>query len=100
MTITPGNASSNLPGKPPVVDLATWQAARAELLVREKAHTRAGDAIAAARRRLPMVEVDGAVEVNGVDGPVPFVDLFPGSRRARGLPLHVVRRRAAPGAVR
>src|SRR5437773_8157196 len=66
------------PGKPPVVDLATWQAAREELLVREKAHTREGDAIAAARRRLPMVELDGAVEVTGVDGPVPFVDLFQG----------------------
>ena len=78
MTTTPGNASSNLPGKPPVVDLATWQAAREELLVREKAHTREGDAIAAARRRLPMVELDGAVEVTGADGPVPFVDLFQG----------------------
>src|SRR5881392_3991857 len=69
MTTTPGNASSNLPGKPPVVDLATWQTAREELLVREKAHTREGDAIAAARRRLPMVELDGAV---------PFVELFQG----------------------
>jgi predicted dithiol-disulfide oxidoreductase (DUF899 family) len=78
MTTTPGNASSNLPGKPPVVDLATWRAAREELLVREKAHTREGDAIAAARRRLPMVERDGAVEVTGVDGPVPFVHLFQG----------------------
>ena len=78
MTTTPGNASSNLPGNPPVVDLATWQAAREELLVREKAHTRAGDAIAAARRRLPMVELDGAVEVTGADGPVPFIDLFQG----------------------
>ena len=78
MTTTPGNASSNLPGKPPVVDLATWQAAREELLVREKAHTREGDAIAAARRRLPMVELDGAVEVTGADGPVPFLDLFQG----------------------
>ena len=78
MTTTPGNASSNLPGKPPVVDLTTWQAAREELLVREKAHTREGDAIAAARRRLPMVELDGAVEVTGVDGPVPFVELFQG----------------------
>jgi hypothetical protein len=78
MTTTPGNASSNLPGKPPVVDLATWQAAREELLVREKAHTREGDAIAAARRRLPMVEFNGAVEVTGVDGPIPFVDLFQG----------------------
>jgi predicted dithiol-disulfide oxidoreductase (DUF899 family) len=44
---------------PPIVDLATWQALRVELLVLEKAHTREGDAIAAARRRLPMVEFDG-----------------------------------------
>src|SRR3979411_1621687 len=51
MTTTPGNASSNLPGKPPVVDLATWQAAREELLVREKGNTRSGGAIAAAGRR-------------------------------------------------
>ena len=78
MTTTPGNGSSNLAGKPPAVDLTTWQAAREELLVREKAHTREGDAIAAARRRLPMVELDGAVEVTGVDGPIPFVDLFQG----------------------
>src|SRR5689334_3718403 len=48
-------------GRPPVVDLATWQAARDALLLREKAHTRQGDAIAAARRRLPMVEFDGTV---------------------------------------
>jgi predicted dithiol-disulfide oxidoreductase (DUF899 family) len=64
--------------RPPVVDLTTWQAARDELLVREKAHTREGDAIAAARRRLPMVEFDGTVEVVGPDGPVPFLDLFQG----------------------
>lgn len=72
MTTTP------LPGRPPVVDLDTWRAAREELLVREKAHTREGDAIAAARRRLPMVEFDGAVEVVGADGPVPFLELFQG----------------------
>ena len=78
MTITPGRASDDLTGKPPVVDLATWQAAREELLVREKAHTREGDALAAARRRLPMVELDGTVEVVGPDGPVPFLDLFQG----------------------
>ena len=78
MTTTPGNARSNLPGKPPVVNLSTWRAAREELLVREKAHTREGDAIAAARRRLPMVELNGAVEVTGIDGPVPFLYLFQG----------------------
>ncbi|BBA97063.1 hypothetical protein RVR_2634 [Actinacidiphila reveromycinica] len=64
--------------RPPVVDMAAWQAARDELLLREKAHTREGDAIAAARRRLPMVEFDGTVEVVGPDGPVPFLDLFQG----------------------
>ncbi len=65
-------------GTPKVADLATWQVARDELLVREKAHTREGDAIAAARRRMPMVEVDGATLVTGKDGPVPFSSLFEG----------------------
>jgi predicted dithiol-disulfide oxidoreductase (DUF899 family) len=78
MTTTPRNPTTALPGRPPVVDLATWQAARDELLVREKAHTHEGDALAAARRRLPMVEFDGSVEVVGPDGPVPFLDLFQG----------------------
>jgi predicted dithiol-disulfide oxidoreductase (DUF899 family) len=74
----PSDPTTALPGRPPVVDLATWQAARDELLVREKAHTREGDALAAARRRLPMVELDGGVEVVGADGPVPFRDVFQG----------------------
>ena len=78
MTTTPNDPTAALPGRPPVVDLATWQAARDELLFREKAHTREGDALAAARRRLPMVEFDGTVEVVGPDGPVPFLDLFHG----------------------
>jgi predicted dithiol-disulfide oxidoreductase (DUF899 family) len=78
MTTTPSDPTTALPGRPPVVDLASWQAARNELLDREKAHTREGDAIGAARRRLPMVEVDGTVEVVGPDGPVPFLDLFQG----------------------
>jgi len=78
MTTTPHDPTTALPGRPPVVDLATWQAARDKLLVREKAHTREGDAIAAARRRLPMVEFDPTVEVTGADGPVAFLDLFQG----------------------
>ena len=44
-------------GMPPVVDRDTFQGELDRLRVREKAHTREGDAIAAARRRLPMVEV-------------------------------------------
>lgn len=78
MTTMPNDPVTALPGRPPVVDLATWQAARDELLVREKAHTREGDALAAARRRLPMMEFDGKVEVTGPGGPVPFLDLFQG----------------------
>ena len=78
MTTTPDDATTELTARPPVVDQATWQAARDELLLREKAHTREGDAISAARRRLPMVEFDGTVEVVGADGPVPFLDLFQG----------------------
>src|SRR3954467_13681528 len=78
MTTTPEGPPTALPGRPPVVDEATWQAARDELLVREKAHTREGDAIAAARRRLPMVEFDGSAEVVGAAGAVPFRELFQG----------------------
>ena len=44
--------------RPPVPDRAAFQTELDRLRVREKAHTREGDAIAAARRRLPMVEVD------------------------------------------
>jgi predicted dithiol-disulfide oxidoreductase (DUF899 family) len=66
---------------PPVVDRATWQAECDELLVREKAHTREGDAIAAARRRLPMVEIDATTPVTGANGSVPLLDVFEGRRQ-------------------
>ncbi|GAA1395315.1 DUF899 family protein [Pseudonocardia kongjuensis] len=68
-------------GLPPVVDRATWRAARDALLAREKAHTHEGDAIAAARRRLPMVEVDAGIEVVGPGGPVTLLDVFDGRRQ-------------------
>ena len=70
--------STTMPGRPPIVDRDEWDAQREALLVREKAHTHEGDAIAAARRALPMVEFDGSVEVVGADGPVPFISLFEG----------------------
>ena len=65
---------------PPVVDRAPWQAELDELLVREKAHTRAGDALAAARRRLPMVQVPTNAAVDGPNGRVPLIDVFEGRR--------------------
>jgi predicted dithiol-disulfide oxidoreductase (DUF899 family) len=66
---------------PPVADRAAWQAQIDELVLREKAHTREGDAIAAARRRLPMVEVDPTTQVTGANGPVPLIDVFEGRRQ-------------------
>jgi predicted dithiol-disulfide oxidoreductase (DUF899 family) len=66
---------------PDVVDRATWQAAIDELRIREKAHTREGDAIAAARRRLPMVELDPTIALVGPDGPVTLLDAFEGRRQ-------------------
>ena len=65
---------------PPIVDQDTWEAALAELRVREKAATRELDAIAAARRRLPMVELPDYT-LDGPDGPVRLVDVFEGKRQ-------------------
>jgi len=62
---------------PPIVDRDTWQYALDLLRAREKAATRELDAIAAARRRLPMVELDDYTLV-GEDGPVRLVDIFDG----------------------
>ena len=66
---------------PEVVDRAAWQAQVDALRVREKAHTHEGDAIAAARRRLPMVEVDASISLIGPDGPVTLLDTFEGRRQ-------------------
>ncbi|WP_010276613.1 DUF899 family protein [Paenibacillus senegalensis] len=66
---------------PAVVDRASWQAELDELRIREKMHTREGDAIAAARRRLPMVEVDSTIQLIGPDGPVTLLDTFQGRRQ-------------------
>ena len=64
---------------PRVVDRPAWLRARDELLAREKAHTHEGDAIAAARRRLPMTRMP-QVRVIGPGGPTPLVDVFEGRR--------------------
>jgi predicted dithiol-disulfide oxidoreductase (DUF899 family) len=64
---------------PKIVSRDQWERARAELLVREKAHTRAGDELAAQRRRLPMTPME-RVTVEGLDGPIPLCDVFEGRR--------------------
>jgi predicted dithiol-disulfide oxidoreductase (DUF899 family) len=68
------------PVAPKLVDRSTFQAELDALRVREKAHTKESDAIAAARRRLPMVEVDGATPLIGERGAVTLLDAFEGRR--------------------
>jgi predicted dithiol-disulfide oxidoreductase (DUF899 family) len=66
---------------PAVVDRAAFETKLQTLRVREKAHTHEGDAIAAARRRLPMVEVDPTTTLIGAEGPVSLLEAFEGRRQ-------------------
>ena len=81
---------------PKIADRTTFQTELDALRVREKAHTREGDAIAAARRRLPMVEVDGATPLIGKQGTVTLLDVFEGRRLLVAYYLMWHRGRAAP----
>jgi predicted dithiol-disulfide oxidoreductase (DUF899 family) len=76
-TDTQNDSKTTATAKPPVVDQDTWRAALDELRHREKAATRELDAIAAQRRRLPMVEMPDYTLI-GEDGPVRLVDVFDG----------------------
>jgi len=67
---------------PPIVSPREWDAAREELLVKEKELTRAGDALAAERRRMPrMMAVEKEYRFEGPDGPANLLDLFEGRRQ-------------------
>src|ERR671911_2452935 len=66
---------------PPIVSPEEWQAARQELLVKEKELTRARDALAAERRRMPWLAVDKSYQFEGPDGMASLLDLFDGRRQ-------------------
>ena len=66
---------------PPVVSQEEWKAAREELLAKEKELTRARDALAAERRRMPRMAVSGEYRFEGPDGPVSLEGLFAGRRQ-------------------
>jgi len=66
---------------PPIVSKREWQAARDRLLAKEKEATRARDALAAERRRLPRVRIEKGYEFAGPAGKVTLVDLFEGRRQ-------------------
>ena len=66
---------------PPIVSPQEWKTAREELLVKEKEHTRAGDALAAQRRRMPWMAVEKDYRFEGPTGPASLADLFEGRRQ-------------------
>jgi predicted dithiol-disulfide oxidoreductase (DUF899 family) len=63
---------------PEIVSQEEWDRARRALLDKEKAATRARDALNTERRELPMVEVTKEYAFEGPDGSVSLVDLFEG----------------------
>ena len=66
---------------PPIVPMEAWEAARQQMLVKEKALMRARDALAAERRRMPWMVVEKAYEFEGPKGKVSLLDLFEGRRQ-------------------
>jgi predicted dithiol-disulfide oxidoreductase (DUF899 family) len=66
---------------PPIVSPQEWDAARARMLVKEKAATRAHDALAAERRRMPWMAVEKDYAFDGPAGKVSLLDLFEGRRQ-------------------
>ena len=66
---------------PTIVSPQKWNAAREELLVKEKELTRARDALAAERRRMPRMAVEKDYRFEGPNGPASLADLFEGRRQ-------------------
>ena len=66
---------------PRIATRQDWLAARRELLAREKDLTRQHDAVSAARRALPMVEISKDYVFDGPDGAAGLIDLFAGRRQ-------------------
>lgn len=64
-----------------VVSPADWRRAREAMTAKEKAHMRAGDALAAERRRMPWLKVDKTYRFEGPNGRVGLVDLFEGRKQ-------------------
>src|SRR3984893_6520834 len=65
----------------PIVSPEEWQAARQQLLLKEKELTRARDAVAAGRRRMPWLAVEKRYEFDGPKGKASLLDLFEGRRQ-------------------
>jgi predicted dithiol-disulfide oxidoreductase (DUF899 family) len=66
---------------PPIVSAQEWEAALQNMLAKEKEFTRARDALAAQRRRMPWTPVDKQYAFEGPEGKVSLLDLFSGRRQ-------------------
>src|SRR5262245_51076238 len=66
---------------PSIVSAQEWEAARQQLLVKEKELTRTRDGLAAQRRRMPWLAVEKAYELDGPEGKANLLDLFDGRRQ-------------------
>jgi predicted dithiol-disulfide oxidoreductase (DUF899 family) len=66
---------------PPIVSPQEWDAAREEMLVKEKEVLRARDALAAERRRMPWMAVEKDYRFEGPNGPATLLDLFEDRRQ-------------------
>lgn len=69
---------NDIPSPPQVASADEWQAALEALRAKEKEQMRASDALAAERRRLPMVEIEKGYAFEGPDGEASLLDLFEG----------------------
>jgi len=78
---TAANNNSLPKNTPPVVPQSEWEAARQELLIQEKELTRARDAMAARRRRMPWMAVENKYEFDGPRGKASLLDLFEGRQQ-------------------
>jgi len=79
--MSPGESEDIAMNTPPVVSAREWEAARQQLLVKEKELTRSRDALAAARRRMPWLAVEKEYTFDGPGGKANLLDLFQGRRQ-------------------
>ena len=81
MSSIENSKKESLTSHPPIVSREEWQRARDQLLVKEKAATRARDALTAERRRLPMFRIEKNYVFEGPEGKASLLDLFAGRRQ-------------------
>jgi predicted dithiol-disulfide oxidoreductase (DUF899 family) len=83
MPNSPDNRKGGEPAihTPPIVSPQAWEAARQQMLVKEKAQMRAHDALAAERRRMPWMAVERDYAFAGPSGRASLIDLFEGRRQ-------------------